>query len=467
MQVKKFEAKTMKDALQMVKEALGPEAIILSAKDNKKSFGLAGGGSIEITAAISEKSLVKKQYVENRLGIKDKEQFRTQSAKNQRAYIESSIARKQRHVPLDPRIGVGAVAQRPMTSRRYIDIGDEDVAKSNALSGRRVDDLLAEFVRPAATILETKSKDEVTSLRKEVNALRDLLSQMQSAGVSNKPPMTQHPGAEYGLPFELSANFEKLQTAGVDSRYIVEILEKANAELTLAEKKRRSLVDAWVARYILNNTQVTGQWFKNQVQGQMHLFFGPSGQGKTTALVKMASQLAIYERKRVAILSTDTYKVGATDQLKTYAQILNIPFEVVRHSIEFAQIQKKYEGYDAILVDYPGMSLKDIQEIDQIRAMTPPKDIPTQTHLVLSCSSKEQDAYEACNRYQVTYFDDILVTKIDESFTHGFLFNIQKKTEKPLYAFGLGTKIPEDIELATRERVLDLIYKITNDKRSK
>jgi flagellar biosynthesis protein FlhF len=458
MQVKKFEAKTMKDALQMVKEALGPEAIILSAKDNKKSFGLAGGGSIEITAAISEKSLIKKQYVEQRLQPKAKEQFRTQSAKSQRAYIESSITRRQRNSQLDPRIGVGAVAQRPMTSRRYADINDEE-----DISGRRVDDLLSEFVRPiAATIQEEKPKDEVTSLRREVNALRDLLSQMQNSGsASGRPAMTQHPGAEYGLPFELSANFEKLNAAGMDSKYIVEILEKANSELTLAEKKRRSLVDAWVARYILNNTHVTGEWFRNQQPGLMHLFFGPSGQGKTSALVKMATQLTIYERKRVVILSTDTFKVGATDQLKTYTQILNIPFEIVRHSIEFSQILKKYPEVDAVLVDYPGMALKDIHEIDQIRSLLPSKEIPVQNHLVLSCSSKDQDAYEACNRYQVTNFDDIIVTKIDESYAHGFLFNIQKKTEKPLYAFGLGTKIPEDIELATRERVLDLIYKIT------
>jgi len=462
MQVKKFEAKTMKDALQMVKEALGPEAIILSAKDNKKSFGLAGGGSIEITAAISEKSLSKKQYVENRLQPKAKEQFRTQSAKSQRAYIESSITRRQRNSQLDPRIGTGAVAQRPMTTRRYIDIDDEDEisTKTSALSGRRVDDLLNEFVIPQATIQEEKPRDEVTSLRREVHALRDLLSQMQNSSAgTNRPAMTQHPGAEYGLPFELSANFEKLSAAGMDPKYIIEILEKANSELTLVEKKRKSLVDAWVARYILNNTHVSGEWLKNQ---KVHLFFGPSGQGKTSALVKIATQLVIYERKKVVILSADTFKVGATDQLKTYAQILNVPFEIVRHSIEFSQIINKYAGHvDAILVDYPGMALRDIQEIDQLRSILPTKEIGTHNHLVLSCSSKDQDAYEACNRYQVANFEDIIVTKIDESYAHGFLFNIQKKTEKPLYAFGLGTKIPEDIELATRERVLDLIYKIT------
>src|ERR1700722_6662349 len=121
MQVKRFEAKSMKEALQMVKQELGPEAIILSAKDNKKSFGLAGGGSIEITAAISEKSLVKKQYVDSRMPEKSKERFRTQSAKDQKSYIENTISRRQRNSNLDPRIGQGAVAQRPMTTRRYID----------------------------------------------------------------------------------------------------------------------------------------------------------------------------------------------------------------------------------------------------------------------------------------------------------------------------------------------------------
>jgi flagellar biosynthesis protein FlhF len=81
--------------------------------------------------------------------------------------------------------------------------------------------------------------------------------------------------------------------------------------------------------------------------------------------------------------------------------------------------------------------------------------------LVLNCAGKDIDAYEFAQRYNATQFNDILVSKIDESFGHGLLYNIQRKTNKPLYAFGIGPKIPEDIELATRERVLDLIYKIT------
>jgi flagellar biosynthesis protein FlhF len=163
----------------------------------------------------------------------------------------------------------------------------------------------------------------------------------------------------------------------------------------------------------------------------------------------------------VAVLTCDTFKVGACDQLKIYCQILNLPFETIRHGIELTSVLKKFEGYEAILVDYPGLALRDIQEIDQLRSLMPPMDILTQSHLVLSCAIKDEDAYEACNRYEFTRFDDLIITKIDESAIHGFLYNIQQKTERPLYAFGVGPKIPEDIELASRERVLDLIYKIT------
>ena len=235
-----------------------------------------------------------------------------------------------------------------------------------------------------------------------------------------KLAMTQHPGAEYGLPFEFSAIYEKLATAGVESKYIVEILEKANAELSSAEKKRKTLVDAWVARYMLNQINVVPSWVKSEASRSVQLFFGPSGQGKSTALIKMAAQLSLHEKKRVAVVTCDTFKVGATDQLKIYCQILNLPFEMVRHGVELASVLKKFEGFDAVLVDYPGLALRDIQEIDQLRSLMPPMGITTQSHLVLSCALKDADAYEACNRYEFTRFQDLIITKIDESSTHGF-----------------------------------------------
>jgi flagellar biosynthesis protein FlhF len=109
----------------------------------------------------------------------------------------------------------------------------------------------------------------------------------------------------------------------------------------------------------------------------------------------------------------------------------------------------------------PGFALKEVSEIDQIRNLLPPPSFQRHTHLVLSCNHRDLDAYEMMQRYQITKFDDLIVTKLDESFTHGLIYNLQRRTEKPLFAFGIGPKIPEDIEMATRERVVDLIFKIS------
>ena len=468
MQVKKFEAKSMKEALQMVKQELGPEAIILNAKDNKKSYGLAGRGSIEVTAAISEKSLQKKQYTESRLPESSREQFRSTSAKNQRALIETTVTKyqeKRREAAKpspSPSREESTPSARLLPNRRYIDIADED---DTSVNGRRVDDLLAEFAKDTKFALHESvdftPTNEVKSLKTEIESLRALLSQYQNT--SAKSSVTQHPGAEFGLPFELASSFEKLATAGIDTRYIVEILEQANRDLSGLEKKKKSLVDAWVARYLLSHTSVVGT-FEIESNGSlphMHLFVGSSGHGKTAALIKTVGQMVLYERKKVAVFSTDNLKLGASDQLRIYAQIMHVPFEIINHSSEFKKCAEKYADFDAILVDYPGLPLKDMGEIDHFRALLPPRELSRSTHLVLNCSLKDVDGYEICQRYQVSQFTDILVTKLDESHTHGFLYNVQRKTEKPLFAFGIGPKVPEDFELATRERVLDLIYKLT------
>ncbi|MCC6276703.1 MAG: flagellar biosynthesis protein FlhF [Oligoflexia bacterium] len=489
MQVKKFEAKSMKDALQLVKQELGPDAIILGFKDNKK-FGLVGRGSIEVTAAISERSMQKRQFAESRLPTVSKEGFRSKSAKHQKAFIENTVNRyKARHTASSARVslddGLGATRDRasqiavpakakPVTRQRYIDIGDEELNDS-PLTGRRVDDVLEEFGRSGRVVLEDAANkavpqfvvpkaaatSQVENLKAEVEQLKSLLRRFQEG--DSKRPVTQHPGAEFGLPFELSPTFEKLQSAGVDTRYIVEILEKADRELSGMEKKKRSLVDAWVARSILSQTHVVDSWTPPEETPALHLFTGPSGHGKTQSLVKIASRYVLQDKKRIAVFTADTVKVGAAEQLKIYSQILNVPFETVKHSHEFYRLMTKYSGFDAILVDYPGFALKDISEVDQLRSVLPPREMKRINHLVISCTAKDIDAYEAAQRYNATLYQDIIVTKVDESFAHGLLFNIQRKTNKPLYAFGVGPKIPEDVELATRERVLDLIFKITKN----
>jgi len=510
MQVKKFEAKSMKEALQMIKQELGPEAIILQAKSRKSGFGLVGGESVEVTAAISEKALTRRQVAESHLPEQVRGNFRGRSATHQRQFIDDVFDKIQTEADSGAVIRTsspaptGPVRGRSPASTRYIDIADEaqPAARSNRVGGRTVDDLLDEVnkgsavlddaangVKPQlapesgrvsskikglsaqaaqslATFLKKQMEeepavwsgrqDEVLSLKNEVEGLRKMLAE-------GKVVASTFPGSDYGLPYELSAAFERLQQAGIDTRYIAEILDRAHKELTPMEKKKKSLVDAWVARFILAQVNISRGW--DATKATVHFFVGPNGQGKTSTIVKLASHLVLQEKKRIAIFSTDTMKVGAADQLRIYANILGVPFEVIRGHYDYQTLPTKHRDKDMILVDMPGFSLRDMAEIDQIKNLLPPAHFSRQTHLVLSCTLRDLDAYELCHRYQVAKFDDVVATKLDESFNHGILYNIQRRTERPLFAFGIGPKIPEDIEMATRERVLDLIFKISKNSR--
>lgn len=533
MRVKKFEAKDMKEALRMVKNELGPDAVILSARDNRKSFGLNGESSVEITAAVSESTLQKKHFVESRLNTHDRERFNSSDARAQRQFISKMIDQRNQREEVKPR-------PRPMTTTSYIDIPDEDVerrprqqatkahangpmeraptraqrdsaldavlndeqqnseralgriraaareawkagiltadeerakiAAAKTPSSKRdsggmdlvhEEDAAREVTsRQAATALPAAANQngEIATLKGEIDRLNKVLEGFQKVPQTF---VTMHPGADFGISYDLSFMFQKLTEAGVTVDHTVDILGLAAKELDIVQQKKRPLVDAWVARYFLTHVQTQPQpW-----AGRLHLFVGGSGSGKTSALVKMASHLVVKEKKRVAILTTDSFKVGAVDQLKIYCQILNVPFAVIRNRNDWNWILGQLANIDHVLVDFPGLQLKDLEEIHLLKSLLPPAEAAALCHLCVSTTTKDGDAYEIARRYKVSEFGDLIFTNLDQSVQHGIIYNLQHKTGKALHTFGIGPRIPEDFEPASKERVLDLIFKLTRLRR--
>ncbi len=491
MQVKKFEARTMKEALEMVKSQLGPDAIILSARDNNKSYGLVGEGSVEITAAVSEETLQKKKFTESRLREQDREKFQRSSARSQKELIEKMV---NRHVAKNQPIPA-------ITQRRYIDIEDENnhlaaaapmpasarnqqaVAAQNVSAEERIrkatqralaamgEDFVEKPLRKAAVALARDTQKAATStvkqtnvessemlaLRNEIASLKNVITQFQSV------PQTfsvGHPGNDYGIPYDLSFMFEKLTNAGVADDVAAEMLDLAQNQIPAIKMKNRSLIEGWVARHILETTKISAQ----QTSGKIHCFVGPAGAGKTSSLIKMASQMVIRENKKIALISTDTYKVGAADQMRIYAQILNVPFSIIRNQNDWNNIMRYISNLDAVLVDFTGLSLKNSDEMNLLKNFLPPSSLPATTHLVLPATTKDQDATELGRRYSILGCKDVIFTGLDESAQHGTIYNFMRNFDMPLHSFGIGSRVPEDFEFATKERVLDLIFKITKVK---
>lgn len=425
MQVKKFEARTMNEAIEMVKTQLGPDAIILAVRDNKKSFGLVGESSFEITAAASEETFHKKKFVESKLPNEEKEKFNRVPARIQKQIINKFVDQQMNK------------KTNSFTNKRYIDIIDdhsEDTKK---------------------TVPPTEST-EIQSLKNEIKALKDVIFQFQ-----NKAQTTgSYPGAVYGIKYELNFLFEKLIQTGVAEDLSAEILLNAQNSIAGGRIKNHSIVEAWVARSILNMTKVISE-NEPTILKKYHCFVGPSGSGKTSSMVKMASHLVIKEKKKIAILTTDTQKVGAIDQLKIYAQILNVPFMVIRTETDWLNLNRYSQGFDALLIDSSANALKTSADINHMKELLPPGNVNAAIHLVLSAKMKDRDLINFGNRYSNVGITDVIFTGLDEVAQHGSIFNFNQKLGWPLHSFGIGPRIPEDFEYASSERVLDLIFKIT------
>jgi flagellar biosynthesis protein FlhF len=472
MQVKKFEARTMKEALEMVKVQLGPDAIILGVKDNKRSFGLVGDGSVEITAAVTDETLHKKKFAESRLRDQEKKILSNSTAKVQKEFINKMVHNytQERQAPPSP---------RPVTRTRYIDIDDEAEMMANpqmqaserirgaaqrAWNAMQVhgewQEAAMEPQRAPKSIVPVKSESEIAVLKNEIASLRQVIKGFQAVPqtMTNAVPVTAHPGAEFGLGFEVSAMFEKLTQAGVSTEIAAEVLTLAQTQMPAVKLKNRALVDAWVARHILDTTKVTGDKNGSKIQ----FFVGPAGSGKTSTLIKLASHLVVNEKKKIALLTADTLKVGAAEQMRIYSQILNVPFGIIRNAADWQGVLAQLGQFDHILVDAPGLSLKSIDENTFLRNLLPPSSAQATVHLVLEATLKDSDATEIGRRYKGHGFQDVIFTGLDQSVQHGSIYNFMRKFDVPLHSFGLGTRVPEDYEMATKERVLDLIFKLTN-----
>jgi flagellar biosynthesis protein FlhF len=498
MQVKKFEAQSIKEALEMVKNDLGPEAIILAVRDNVKRFGLAGEGSVEVTAAVSDLTLRKKQFTESKLNNRDRESFTKSSAHHQKRFIDKMV-----HNHTERKSAPEVQIHRQVTARPYIEItDDQQMQQSNsgrvqAMGGRNVTDMLNEVSAPPAKRSEPNpavalqrirsaardawdavqdtvevhkparrdsppppanpaAEREIQALRNEISGLKRVIEDFKSVP---QKFVSFHPGAEVGIPYEMSFMYEKLANAGISSVNIHAILLEAQKELPIMQIKKKAMVDAWVAQHLLKSIQVQAE----PLTGRVHLFVGGSGQGKTAMLVKMASHLIVEKRKRIAIVTTDSFKVGAVEQLRIYSLILNIPFVVIREQSEWPKVLAQLANVDHILADFAGLQLKDTSENDLIRRLLPPPEIQAHIHFVVAATLKDSDAFELARRYQVTRFQDVIFTCIDESIQHGLIYNFQKEFSSPLHSFGIGARIPEDFEEASKERVLDLIFKLSKN----
>lgn len=211
-----------------------------------------------------------------------------------------------------------------------------------------------------------------------------------------------------------------------------------------------------VAPYIASRIPVCGAEVRGALMGTRVMFIGPTGVGKTTTIAKLAAIYSLWERKKVLMLTADTYRIAAVEQLRTYARILGVPFEVVFSPQEIPEALAKHGDPDLVLLDTAGRSQRDARRMEELQALYRVFR-PDAVHLVVSANMKYRDILDVVDRMGVVPVSCLLFTKLDETLTYGNILNAVLDFKKPLSFITTGQDVPNDIEVAEPDRIARLV----------
>lgn len=204
-------------------------------------------------------------------------------------------------------------------------------------------------------------------------------------------------------------------------------------------------------KLIKENVKISNE----NLQGKVVLV-GPTGVGKTTTIAKLAGRLALIDKKKVGLITIDTYRIGAVDQLRTYAEIMNIPFKVVITLKEMENAVEELKDCDIILIDTTGRSSKNTMQISELRAFIH-KITPDNIMLVISGTTKNRDIDIILAGYRELNYEKLIITKLDETTAYGSIYNISKKSGKPIAYITTGQNVPDDIKSPAFDELEKLI----------
>lgn len=185
---------------------------------------------------------------------------------------------------------------------------------------------------------------------------------------------------------------------------------------------------------------------------------GPTGVGKTTTLAKIAAKAVLQDQKKVAFITTDTFRIAAIEQLKTYAKILNVPVEVAYSIKDFKEALERLSDYDFILVDSAGRNFRNPLYVEQLNQVIDFNE-QMETHLVLALTSKYRDMKKIIEQFQLIEIDKFIFTKFDETDSIGGMVNVMLDFNTGSSYLATGQNVPDDIEEASADKVIERLLR--------
>ena len=412
MKLKTVTARTMPEAMSLVRRELGSGAVIVNTRQYKLGgfFGIGAQLVVEVTAA-------------DGIDIG-------------RRKAEALVARRRGQ--LRPRRASPAQPGAGDLIRRTYDVAKADLqAKQTALPSPP----------PAAR------PDDADDLAQEVRAVKHLVEQM------TRQQQRQNTG-QPDLPEKLFDQYLGLVKQEVTEELAVQIVEQVRADLDENELDDAKVVQRAVQNAVADlipTDQDDVRLQRTEDGGPRTVaLIGPTGVGKTTTIAKLAATFKLKHGKNVGLVTLDTYRIAAVEQLRTYADIIGLPLHVATTADELTSALNKTRGCDIVFIDTAGRSPKDDPKLEQLKTMISVAN-PHEVHLVLSSTCTQTVLLDAIERFSAIRADRIIFTKLDEAVSFGVLLNVVRKVNKQLSYVTTGQEVPHQIEPGQPQRLASLV----------
>lgn len=421
MQVKVFEAKDMTSGLKMVKEELGPDALILSTRTLRGGkLGMLGKPTLEITAAIDS----------------------AWPDKGNGPCAEPSM-------PLRNNPAGYSIQEQNNEPLTYQNLGlDKPLPREKP------------FPNPLAALKQEDKTDqeplasEISELRSIINSLSSRLAELDTTPVAHAYVEPEYSARETDAARDpvvrlLLSRGLNHQVAGLVARFTDDVIgpQKDGSQQTLQTNLTRAIGRLFT---------VAAPLATRPGQQKRMCLIGPTGVGKTTTIAKLAAGYLQRFGGKVALITIDTYRIAAVEQLKVYGEIMNLPVEVVLKPTEMAAALARHNDCDLILIDTAGRSPGNGMEIQDMCAFLRP-EYGLENHLMLSATNREVELETIIRQFSCLSISNFIFSKVDECRLLGVILNIHYSNDTPISYLTNGQRVPEDIIAATPEILAELI----------
>lgn len=432
MDVRTYRAATLQEALQFVRAELGPDATVLQTREVPGHWWqwLRGQRDVEVTAASDVHVASRWTTLNARSPVAE------MAAAGVMATAEGmgSAGVSAEGEPCDP---------APATTSRH-------VRPSRDGSPRNLD--LSAGAREAAARFRQRARVAVPRVSQEGRSLVEEMCAPTSAPANRSTGDRERSSGLPGLPASMFQLYTDLIDAELGEELSRSLIAQVQRGLSGPDLEDPVLLRASLLRCLEEQIPIAGPIQPRAGQRRVVALVGPTGVGKTTTIAKLAANFRLREQRRVGLVTVDTYRIAAVEQLRTYADIIDLPMEVVASPQDMRQALQRMSDLDLVLLDTAGRSPRDVVQIQELQAILAESQAD-EVHLVLSCIASAAQLRQTAEKFARVGATALLLTKLDEAAALGQVYSLLNATRLPLSYVTHGQNVPDDIAVADRRQL--------------